>query len=80
MNGFQETDGGDFNVCWGFTQKSIKSFCKYQKVNHFPGCWNLGRKDLLWRNLVKYKRKEPNEYNFIPNTFILSSAGDWDRF
>lgn len=53
---------------------------KYQKVNHFPGCWNLGRKDWLWRNLVKYKRKYPKEYGFIPNTYILNSGSDWERF
>lgn len=44
---------------------------RYQKINHFPGCWNMGRKDLLWLNLSKFKRKYPKEYNFIPNTYLL---------
>lgn len=57
--GFEETEGDDWNVCWGFPKKGIKSLSKYHKVNHFPGCWHIGRKDFLWRNLVKYRRKYP---------------------
>lgn len=31
----------------------------------------MGRKDLLWQNLSKFKRKFPKEYNFIPTTYLL---------
>jgi tubulin polyglutamylase TTLL4 len=26
----------------------VKKLNKFQKINHFPGCWELGRKDNLW--------------------------------
>lgn len=40
----------------------------------------MGRKDSLWKNLSKVKRKFPQEYDFIPNTYILQHQSDWDRF
>jgi len=53
------------------SKSTLKNMNKYQKINHFPGCWNMGRKDLLWLNLSKFKRKFPKEYKFIPNTYLL---------
>src|SRR5690606_16008241 len=45
---------------------------------HFPGCWQLGRKDNLWRNISRLKRQFPSDYDFIPNTYILGP--DYERF
>jgi len=50
----------------------------YQKHNHFPGCWNLGRKDLLWMRLQKFRRKNASEFNFMPRTFLLNN--EFERF
>eukprot|EP01004_Peranema_trichophorum_P011128 NODE_998_length_2193_cov_39.142029_g852_i0.p1 GENE.NODE_998_length_2193_cov_39.142029_g852_i0~~NODE_998_length_2193_cov_39.142029_g852_i0.p1 ORF type:complete len:651 (-),score=107.31 NODE_998_length_2193_cov_39.142029_g852_i0:239-2098(-) len=48
----------------------------FQKVNHFPGTWNIGRKDMLFRNLQRMKRcYGSEEYYFVPQTFLL--PGDW---
>lgn len=64
---------------WGIASKVLqKSMNKFQKVNHFPGCWNIGRKDNLWINLSKLKRKYPQDYAFIPTTYLL--AYDYDRY
>ncbi|CAD8061603.1 unnamed protein product [Paramecium sonneborni] len=82
--GFKRIDEDDdedeeWNVQWGIGNKStLRNMNRYQKINHFPGCWNMGRKDLLWLNLSKFKRKYPKEYNFIPNTYLLQY--DYDRF
>jgi tubulin polyglutamylase TTLL4 len=52
------TDEGDFNGFWGGAHaERLKNLNRFQKINHFPGCWNLGRKDYLWKNLSKMKRK-----------------------
>lgn len=51
---------------------------KNQKMNHFPGCWNLGRKDYMWRHLNKQRRSFPEAYNFVPTTYLFPS--DFDRF
>lgn len=74
-----EENDNNWNVMWGMgTRKTTKNMNKYQKINHFPGCWHLGRKDNLWMNLSKMKRKHPKDYDFIPNTYLL--AYDYDRY
>ncbi|KAE8581396.1 hypothetical protein XENTR_v10024775 [Xenopus tropicalis] len=64
----------DWLGCWGHHMKStaFKSLRAYQKLNHFPGSFQIGRKDRLWRNLSKmqahYGKKE---FNFFPQSFVL---------
>jgi len=43
-----------------------------QKVNHYPGCFVLGRKDRLWRTISRFIAKFGHaEYGFLPTTYIL---------
>ncbi|XP_041478656.1 tubulin polyglutamylase TTLL4-like isoform X1 [Lytechinus variegatus] len=59
---------------WGKHMKAsgFKSIREYQKVNHVPGSFQIGRKDRLWRNLhrmqLHYGKKD---YNFFPQTYVL---------
>lgn len=42
------------------------------KINHFPGSFQIGRKDRLSRNLYHAQAMfGKNEYNFVPMTFVL---------
>lgn len=41
-----------------------------QKVNHFPGCFQLGRKDTLSWNIRNFTPLQNSDY-FHPNTYIL---------
>ncbi|OXB69196.1 hypothetical protein ASZ78_011316 [Callipepla squamata] len=42
------------------------------QLNHFPGSFQIGRKDRLWRNLLKMQtRCGKKEFNFFPQSFIL---------
>lgn len=45
----------DWLGCWGKHMKApgFKSIRDYQKLNHFPGSFQIGRKDRLWRNVSK---------------------------
>lgn len=51
------------------------------RVNHFRGWGELCRKDMLSKNLKKFKRNldkqgntgESSEYDFLPPTFLLPS-------
>ena len=43
----------------------------YQRVNHFPGMYNLSRKSNLCRNLNRIRKKYPKKYNFYPRTWLL---------
>ena len=49
----------------------LRKLNKFQKYNHFPVAWQLGRKDNLYTNYLKMQKKFPNEYNFMPENFIL---------
>lgn len=79
--GFFLTDvGKDFNLLWtGATKiEVLKLMNKFQKVNHFPGSYNLGRKDLMWKNVSSMKRKFGADYNICPKTYIFPY--DYKRF
>ncbi|XP_075009108.1 tubulin monoglutamylase TTLL4 isoform X5 [Calonectris borealis] len=64
----------DWLGCWGHHMKSpsFKAIREHQKLNHFPGSFQIGRKDRLWRNLLKMQaRCGKKEFNFFPQSFIL---------
>lgn len=64
----------DWLGCWGHHMKSpcFKALGEHQKLNHFPGTFQIGRKDRLWRNLSKMQvRYGKQEFGFFPRTFIL---------
>ncbi|KAM8854989.1 tubulin monoglutamylase TTLL4 isoform 2-T2 [Spinachia spinachia] len=64
----------DWLGCWGHHMKSpcFKALAEHQKLNHFPGTFQIGRKDRLWRNLSKMQvRFGKQEFSFFPQTFVL---------
>lgn len=48
-----------FNVLWSQAMKpeQYKELNMYQRTNHFPGTWELGRKDKLCRNINRMRRR-----------------------
>lgn len=59
---------------WGKHMKSLtfKSLRESQKINHFPGTFQIGRKDRLWRNLSRMIMKHgKKEFGFVPRTYVL---------
>ncbi|XP_053112737.1 tubulin monoglutamylase TTLL4 isoform X2 [Hemicordylus capensis] len=64
----------DWLGCWGHHMKSpgFRIIREHQKLNHFPGSFQIGRKDRLWRNVSKMQvRFGKKEFNFLPQSFIL---------
>ncbi|XP_013375255.1 PREDICTED: tubulin polyglutamylase TTLL4 isoform X4 [Chinchilla lanigera] len=64
----------DWLGCWGHHMKSssFRSIREHQKLNHFPGSFQIGRKDRLWRNLSRMQsRFGKKEFSFFPQSFIL---------
>ena len=64
------------NIIWKLLQMDkmnplLKQLNKYQRFNHFPFTWQLCRKDDLYTNYTKMKKKFPDDYNFMPETYIL---------
>lgn len=47
-----------WNVMWtGITRTDyLKDASKFQRINHFAQSIQLGRKDLLWKNVLRMRR------------------------
>jgi len=62
-----------WNVLWtGVTRpENLKDMCRYQRVNHFPQSFHLGRKDLMWKNIYRMKKLFPKDYDICPQTYLL---------
>lgn len=74
--GFQRTqdiEASKWALMWGFppSPEVLRTFHPFQKTNHFPSSGQLGRKDLLWRNVARMKRQFPQTYDIMPHGFIL---------
>lgn len=66
---------------WGKHMKSpcFRTLRSYQKMNHIPGTFQIGRKDRIWRNLQsQMSRNGKKEFSFMPHTYILPQ--DLKRF
>ncbi|CAM9488701.1 unnamed protein product, partial [Hapterophycus canaliculatus] len=48
-----------WTASWGKhpTREGFRNLNRFQKVNHFPGSWCIGRKDRLMRTLARHKRE-----------------------
>ncbi|XP_037904055.1 tubulin polyglutamylase TTLL4-like isoform X2 [Hermetia illucens] len=64
----------DWMGIWSKHMKStsFKTVRSYQKFNHIPGSFKIGRKDSCWRNLQAQMIKHGNkEFGFMPKTYII---------
>lgn len=63
-----------WNVCWTDSLVGV-DFCRdmrrFQKINHFPGMFEICRKDLLARNLNRMMKMFPTEYQIFPKTWVF---------
>ena len=64
------------NIVWKLMKQDkmfpfLKTLNKYQKFNHFPMTWQLSRKDNLYNNYYNMKTKFPDDYNYMPETYVL---------
>ncbi|KAE9524189.1 hypothetical protein AGLY_015434 [Aphis glycines] len=68
------SQSNDWVGTWGKHMKSLcfKTLWEQQKLNHFPGTFQIGRKDRLWKNLQRLMLKYGKEhFGFIPTSYIL---------
>ena len=69
------------NLIWKLLDKDkmyplLRRLNKYQRYNHFPICWQLGRKDNLYINYLKMQKKFKDDYNYMPFKYILPQDRD----
>lgn len=66
----------DWDIFWsdaGIQADRISKMKPYQKCNHFPGMFQLARKNHMARNLMKMQKEFDKAYRFFPRTYILPS-------
>ena len=64
----------DWDICWSdgpLNIQFLKEMKMWQRHNHFPGIYNLARKNMLGRHLMRMQKLLPDEYNFFPTTYML---------
>lgn len=78
--GFRVTKSNKFNVNWGniLEANEFKELNEFQRVNHFPGTWELGTKSNLYRNVAHMRRLKGEAFDIIPRFFRLPR--DYDEF
>jgi tubulin polyglutamylase TTLL4 len=72
--GFVLTERDNWNARWSrpLQCKNFKDLLPYQKLNHFPGTFELGRKDRLHRSLRRMQQRVGKEaMDFFPRCFLL---------
>lgn len=63
-----------WNICWTDAHIGVeicKEMKRFQKINHFPGMFEICRKDLLARNLNRMLRLFPLDYQIFPKTWCF---------
>ncbi|KAL0477873.1 tubulin polyglutamylase [Acrasis kona] len=60
-----------FNSMWSkhLPNQDFGKLKEFQKVNHFPGSFELGRKDTLHRTMGKMRDRHGLEYDFYPKSY-----------
>lgn len=64
----------DWMGIWSKHMKSpqFRTLRSSQKFNHMPGTFQIGRKDLVWRNLQAQMTRNGKEgFGFMPRTYVL---------
>lgn len=68
-----KADGNRWLLLWSNhpSPELLRALRPSQKTNHFPGSWNLGRKDVIWKNISRMQRKHGRTYQITPQGFVL---------
>ncbi|EGR33532.1 tubulin-tyrosine ligase family protein, putative, partial [Ichthyophthirius multifiliis] len=70
----QNKNSSEWNISWQdyyISEDILRKMLPFQKINHFPGSYNLGKKNYLGKNLQKMRQKYPLDYDFFPKTWLL---------
>jgi tubulin polyglutamylase TTLL4 len=59
-----------------YARRRLRGGCDAAQVNHFPGTWELGRKDKLYRNLGKFRRSHGAAFDIVPRHYVLPRDTD----
>lgn len=68
-----DPDEDDYNLLFtgAVKEDGLMNARSYQKLSHFPHSYNIGRKDAMWKNLSEMMDEFPDDYDFIPKTYVF---------
>ncbi|OMJ71358.1 hypothetical protein SteCoe_30443 [Stentor coeruleus] len=72
--GWSTTLANDWDILWRDGSVSLSTLSRMktsQKINHFPGMYEISRKNCLAKNLNRFRESFPVDYDFYPETWIL---------
>ncbi|KAJ9464876.1 Tubulin polyglutamylase ttll-4 [Diplonema papillatum] len=71
--GMRHTEKNDWNILWAkrVDPSEWAAMSYYQKVNHFPGTWGVGRKDQLHKNTLRFRKKFGDAFDFTPMSWVI---------
>ena len=67
-------ENANWDIAWfdgPITIKLLQSMQPYQRTNHFPGIYNLAKKNMLGRHLMRMASVFPEDFAFFPHTYVL---------
>lgn len=67
-------DNFDCNLIWDDTRVSVEGVSElrsFQRFNHFPAMSEISKKDALARNILKICKVLPQDFDFVPKTWIM---------
>ena len=67
-------DNSQWDIAWfdaPITLPFLQRLQPYQRTNHLPGIYNLAKKNMLGRHLMRFQSVFPEDYNFFPQTYNL---------
>ena len=67
-------ENANWDIAWTdgpITLGMLSRMQQYQRSNHLPGIYNLARKNMLGRHLMRLQTVFPDDYNFFPQTYNL---------
>jgi len=73
-HGFKPTQKFEWNIMMTsrfLNLGIIRKMNQYQRISRFPNCHEITRKDKMYTNHLKMKRRFPQEFDYIPLTFRL---------
>eukprot|EP00039_Didymoeca_costata_P006946 m.94882 g.94882 ORF g.94882 m.94882 type:complete len:1032 (+) comp13464_c2_seq1:103-3198(+) len=85
--GFKMSNKKNWVGQWGMHMKSssYRNLHSFQKVNHFPGSFCVGRKDSLWKSYARMQAiYGKSAFNYFPECYLLGRdrarlKQAWDR-
>jgi tubulin polyglutamylase TTLL6/13 len=67
-------ENSDWDIYWsdvGMPKDKLNKMKPHQRINHYPGMYQLGNKNCMARNIARISKVFPDDFKFCPKTWVL---------